>query len=215
MGSVTIAATYGAGGSVIARSVAEQLGVPLVDRAIPSAVAEQLDERLRAALADDAHHAGAVSRLLTRALIHGGLFVGVPHASEELGAVPDIARTEEAIRSLADRQGAVFLGRASVFVLKGRPDTLHVRLDGPVEARRRQAMVHEGLDYETAARLQAQNDRARRAYVEHFYPKAGSWNDIRHYHLVLDSTAISLDACVELTVRAARDLFARTLATAR
>ena len=73
MGSVTIAATYGAGGSVIARAVAEQLGLPLIDRAIPSALAEQLDERLRAALADDAYHAGAVSRLLVKALGHGGL----------------------------------------------------------------------------------------------------------------------------------------------
>ncbi len=200
---------------MIARGVAEQLALPLVDRAIPSALAKQLDERLRAALADDAHHAGAVTRLLTRALIHGGLFLGVPHASEELGAVPEIARTEEAIRCLADGQGAVFLGRASVFVLKGRPDTLHVRLDGPAEARRRQTMAHEGLDYETAARLQEQNDRARRAYVEHFHLRAGAWNDIRHYHLVLDSTVISLDTCVELIARAARDLFARTPAPAR
>jgi hypothetical protein len=55
------------------------------------------------------------------------------------------------------------MGRAAVFVLKGRPDTLHVRLDGPVESRRRQAMQREGLDHETV-RLQEQADRARRAF---------------------------------------------------
>jgi cytidylate kinase len=206
MASVTIAATYGAGGSVIAPAVARRLGLPLVGRAIPPALAAQLDERLQAALVDDAHHVGAPTRLLTRALSSSGLVVGVPHAPEELGAVPDVARAEAMLRSLADGDGAVILGMAGVFVLKGRKDTLHVRLDGPVEARRRQAMAHEGLDYETAARLQEQNDRARRAYVEHFHPQSGAWNDIRHYHLVLDSTVISLDTCVDLIVLAAEDL---------
>jgi cytidylate kinase len=209
MGTVTIAATYGAGGSVIAPTVAERLGLPLIDRAIPAALAEKLDQKLRHALAEDEENEGAVSRLLTRALVSTGLFVGVPAAPDLRGAVADVAHGEEAIRQLADRQGAVVLGRAAVFVLKGRPDTLHVRLDGPVEARRRQAMQHEGLDYQTAARRQEQSDRARRAYVEHFYPRAGAWTDMRHYHLILDSTVISLDGCAELIVRAAQDLFAR------
>src|SRR5262245_52111308 len=87
MATVTIAATYGAGGSVVAPAVAERLGLPLVGRAIPPALAARLDERLRAALVDDAHHTGAVTRLLTRALSHSGLFVGVPQAPEERGAL--------------------------------------------------------------------------------------------------------------------------------
>jgi cytidylate kinase len=209
MPTVTVAATYGAGGSVIAPAVAERLGLPFVGRAISTAMAEKLDERLQAAIEDDVHHYGAVARLLNRALGHSGLFVGVPYAPEELGAAPDVAHAEAALRKLADGEGAVVLGMASVFVLKGRPDTLHVRLDAPVEARRRQAMEHERIDYATAARMLEQNDRARRAYVEHFHPDAGAWNDLRHYHLVLDSTVISLDACVDLIVRAAQDVAGR------
>jgi hypothetical protein len=45
------------------------------------------------------------------------------------------------------------------------------------------------------------------AYIEHYYPRAGAWNDPRHYHVVLDSTSISIDACVEIIVEAAQDLF--------
>src|SRR4051812_30123848 len=45
---VTIAALYGAGGARIAAQVAERLGVPFLDRAIPAAVAK------RAGLTDDA-----------------------------------------------------------------------------------------------------------------------------------------------------------------
>lgn len=209
MGSVTIAATYGAGGSVVGPAVAARLGLPFIERAIPPALAQELDRPLDAALADDAHHHGAVARLLNRVLGHAGLFVGVPTAPEELGAVTDVAQTEAVLRQVADGTGAVILGRAGVFVLRGHPRTLHVRLDGPVAARRRAAMAHERLDAETAARVQQQNDRARRAYVEHFYPDAGAWDAIRHYHLVLDSTAIPLDTCVDLIVQAAQSVFAR------
>jgi hypothetical protein len=208
MGTVTIAATYGAGGSMIGPAVAKRLKLPFVDRAIPVGLAEKIHEPLVAALTDDSESGSAVGRLLNSALSFSGLFVGVPVAVEELGVVPDVAHTELAIRRLADGGGAVILGRAGVFVLQGRPHVLHVRLDGDIEARRRAAMAHEGLDYKTAARKQQETDQARRAYIAHFYPRSGAWEDARHYHLVLDSTAISIDVCVEIITRAAQDLLA-------
>jgi hypothetical protein len=205
MGTVTIAATYGAGGSVIGPAVAIRLDLPFVDRAIPTASVEEIHQPLMEALADDSYPASAVGQLLNRALNYSGLFVGIPVSTE----APDVAQTEVALRMLADTGGAVILGRAGVFVLKGRAHCLHVRLDGPVEARRRAAMAQEGLDYESATRMQQQTDDARRTYVAHFYPRSGAWDDPRHYHMVLDSTAISIDTCVEIISRAARDLFAR------
>ena len=208
MGTVTIAATYGAGGSMIGPAVAKRLKLPFVDRAIPVGLAEKIHEPLMAALTDDSESGSAVGRLLNSALNFSGLFVGIPVAVEELGVLPDVAQTEVAIRGLADGGGAVILGRAGVFVLQGRPHVLHVRLDGDIEARRRAAMAHEGLDYKTATRKQQETDQARRAYIAHFYPRSGAWEDARHYHLVLDSTAISIDACVEIITRAAEDLLA-------
>jgi cytidylate kinase len=212
MGSVTIAATYGSGGSIIAPAVAKRLGLPFVDRAIPTSLIRKIHEPLVAALADDSEPRSAVDRVLNSALNYSGLWVGVPISPEELGISPDVARTEDAIRRLPDAGGAVVLGRAGVFVLKGRPDVLHVRLDGDVEARRRAAMAHEGLDYKAAARIQQETDHARRAYVAHFYPRAGAWADPRHYHVVLDSTTISLEACIEIIVVAARSLFDKSSA---
>jgi hypothetical protein len=70
-------------------------------------------------------------------------------------------------------------------------------------------MAHEGLDYKTAAKRQHETDQARSAYIAHFYPRSGAWEDARHYHLVLDSTAISIDVCVEIITRAAQDVFAK------
>jgi cytidylate kinase len=78
---------------------------------------------------------------------------------------------------------------------------LHVLLDAPKEARVRQAMEIESLDHEAAERRLARVDRFRRAYVETFYGV-----DLREAgvcHLVIDSTAIPLDDCVELIAAAA------------
>ena len=210
MGSVTIAATYGAGGSIIGPAVAERLGLPFVDRAIPTAIVAKIHEPLVSALADDSAAGSNVGRLLNSVMSYTGLFAGVPIDADQLGVAPEVAQTEVAIRALAAAGGAVILGRAGVFVLKERPDVFHVRLDGHVEARRRAAMAHDGLDYKAAAKMQQDTDQARRTYIAHFYPRAGVWDDPRHYHMVLDSTALSSDACVELIVRGARDLFSRS-----
>lgn len=209
MGTVTIAATYGAGGSVIAPAVAERLNLPFIDRAIPVAAAEGLHDSLHAALAEDADNTSAVGRLLDRVLATSGLFVGVTVSPEQRGALPEIARTEAMLRHIAGSTGAVILGRAGVFALRGVPHVLNVRLDGDVEARCRAAAARLGIDEAAAAREQHQTDHARLAYVQHFYPRAGEWNDPRHYEVMLDSTRLSDEVCIEIIVRAAQDLFSR------
>src|SRR5262249_48734325 len=155
MGSVTIAATYGAGGSVVAPAVAEKLGLPLIDRAIPVPLATKIAEHLRGALAHDERlPSNVVSRVLSRAIDLSGLHVNVPMPYEALGADHTVPAPEEARRQPAAPGGAVVLGRAGVFVPAGRPDTLHVRLDGPPPARLQQAVRHEGITQELAAKQQ-------------------------------------------------------------
>src|SRR5262252_2345986 len=165
MGSVTIAATYGAGGSVVAPKVAERLGLPFIERAIPVEVARRISEPLQTALADDTDDTSAARRLLRKVIASSGLLVGVTATPEELGVVPEIAQTEQALRRLADSGGAVILGRGGVFVLHGRADVLHVRLDGDVAARRKQAAEQSGVDIAAVTQEQERADRARRAYI--------------------------------------------------
>jgi cytidylate kinase len=111
------------------------------------------------------------------------------------------AETRKAIRELA-RTGAVILGRGAAIVLKDEPGALHVRLDGPLEARVSRAVATRALDEATARQRLESSDRARTAYVRHFYRSDAA--DPRHYHLVLQATAFSIDACVDLVVAAAR-----------
>ena len=86
-------------------------------------------------------------------------------------------------------------------MLRDDPRALHVRLDGPTERRIAQAMRIQDIDRETAERRMRETDRAREAYLKHFYDT--DVHDPRLYQLIIDSTAVGLDTCVELIATAA------------
>lgn len=204
---VTISASYGAGGSVVGPRVADVLGVPFVDRALPAAVARELRVPLAEALAHDERREHGLGRLFaafarTPYAVLGAtdtLPPAIPIATEE----EFVAETERVIRALAEGGGgAVVLGRAAASVLGDRPGCLHVRLGGPVARRVEQVVRLEGIEVEEARRVQVEVDAARRAYVRHFYRRDPE--DPSLYHLGIDSTRVPLGVVVDLVVSAAR-----------
>jgi len=207
---VTLSASFGTGGSVIGPRVAERLDLPFLDRAIPVAVAEALAVPMTDAMAHDERRTPGFGRLLATlaraAAAPDTAFGSAPTAARaSLGDQPEQVfrdQTERVLRQVADEQGGVILGRAAAIVLRDRPSALHVRLDGPVEARVERATAHEGIDEAQARKLLVETDRAREGYVKHFYRCDA--RDACHYHLVLDSTALGIDTSVDLIVVAAR-----------
>ena len=199
---VTISASYGAGGAYVGPRLAERLGVPFVDRAIPNEVARKLSVPLAEAVRHDETCGSAFERFI-RVLAPSGMAFGARPFLEHEVVDENVYRdaTEQVIREQAAREGGVFLGRAAAMVLRESPGALHVRLDGAREGRILRAMELEGLAREEAERRLADNDRAREAYVQHFY--RANANDLRCYHLAVDTTTIDLDCCVDLIVAAA------------
>jgi Cytidylate kinase-like family len=202
---ITLSAPYGAGGSRVGPAVAERIGVPFVDRAIPTRVAERLAVPLRDAIERDE----SIGGWLTRALLSFGqvtpVLAGATPVPEHV-LTDDAFRqaTEQVLREHAAGAGAVILGRAGAIVLRDEPRALHVRLTGPEPARIEQGMRLEGVDRATAERHLEETDRARHAYVHHYYRCDA--RDPAHYHVVLDSTALSLEACADVIVLAAESL---------
>jgi cytidylate kinase len=133
----------------------------------------------------------------------GGVDMYLP-GSMPLAAEEFVERTERVIRETATLSGGVFLGRAGAQVLAGHPGALHVRLDGPLRRRVLQTAALGEVSEREARKLVESNDRARDAYVRHFYhtdPGAAE-----HYQLMIDSTVVPVSACVDLIVTAAAAL---------
>jgi cytidylate kinase len=207
MPGVTISAGYGAGGSIIAPEVARQLGLPLLDRAISSRVAAQLQVSMEEA-------EGAIIR---RPLVDRFFSVLSPLAGGVLGAgtdatphgaipPPDEAaffrQQAEAIMREALARGAVILGRAGGAAFSNEARVLRVRLFGPKDARIAQAARIENIDIPAARQRLPNVDRARAQYVRRLY--GVSIDDPELYQLQIDSTAMPLDACADLIAVAYR-----------
>ncbi len=205
MPGVTISASYGAGGSVIAPAVAEQLSLPLLDRAISSLVAAQLHVSVQEAEGGE----------MRRSLVEKFLAVLAPLASGALGAGTDAApphaipppddadffrEQAEAIMNEALSGGAVILGRGGGAAFCHRPDVLRVRLFGPVRARIAQAARVENIDPSVARQRLPEVDNARAQYVRRLY--CVSIDDPALYNLQIDSTVLPLDACANLITSA-------------
>jgi cytidylate kinase len=199
---ITVSASYGAGGSIVAPALADRLGLPFLQRVTTSEghVAEPgpCDEQLSA----EEVRATPVHRLLahfTQAMPAGPTQSppSTHHQDDHLRG-----HGEAGIhRLLADGGGAVILGRAAAVVL-GKDRGFHVRLDGPAERRIVQGAVVEDISEEKARERLRAADKARTAYVRRLYRTDPA--DASLYHLVIDSTAMPLDAVIELIVTAAR-----------
>jgi cytidylate kinase len=128
---------------------------------------------------------------LAGAMVQAGVLAGEDYRRE----------TENLIREHA-QGGAVILGRAGAVILRDQPGALHVRLDGPQERRVARAMELDGLNQSDAERLRRDGDRAREAYVRHFY--GCDARDPSLYHLVIDSTALAPEHVVDVIAAAVK-----------
>ena len=198
---ITVSASYGAGGSVVAPALADRLGLPFLQRVTTSeghmAEPGPCDEQL----STEEVKATPVHRLLahfTQAMPAGPTQSppSTHHQDQHLRG-----HGEAGIHRVLAGGGGVILGRAAAVVL-GKDHGFHVRLDGPPERRVAQGASVEGISEEQARERLRAADKARTAYVRRLYRCDPT--DASLYHLVIDSTAIPLETVVELVLAAAR-----------
>ena len=198
---IALSGSYGAGGSRIGPALAERLDVRFLDRAIPAAVAEQLGVPFDDAEAHDEQLSASWLERMLRGFIGQDVAAPAGPPSAAVSAGDFRQATESVLLRQAATGHGVILGRAAAIVLRDDPRVLRVRLDGPHERRVRQAMRLEEIDEATARQRQRHQDRTQATYAKHFY--GANIANPSLYHVMLDSTRIALDVCVELLESAA------------
>ncbi|HKT60600.1 MAG TPA: cytidylate kinase-like family protein, partial [Gemmatimonadales bacterium] len=191
---ITISRQFGAGGSIVARQVAERLGWRVVDNELVEQVAA------RAGLSPE-HVAEREERVstfverLARTLAAASPDVFPP--PESAGAVVDVPETdlvritEKVVAEVAAQGRVVLVGRAAPAVLSREADALHVKLVAPRAFRIQVAADRLGCAGDKAAAVLDRTDRMRERYLREYYRR--DWNDPVNYHLVLNTGVLGFD----------------------
>jgi cytidylate kinase len=202
---ITISREYGAGGSVVARLVADALRWRLVDNQVVEEVAR------RAGLTPDdvarrEERGPSFVERLARALstatpeLLGPTTVQPPEEEESRL----VKLTEQVVRDACADGHVVLVGRAAVALLGSRDDALHVRVVADPEHRTRVIMDRLGVARDEAVKQIKAVDANRARYHRLWYDR--DWHESRNYHLTLNTGWLGLERSAELVVRAAEPL---------
>jgi cytidylate kinase len=205
--AVTVSATYGTGGSLIAPRLAEELHLPFIDRLLlpegaPDITAEARSQEGLSEGEQEATPGGRFFSYFARAASVGAMMAPDPLVDDDEAIR---TRSEAPLRSVQAGAPAVVLGRAAAVVLAARPRAFHIRLDGDLERRLSWASGLEGLDREAVRARLNETDKARTIFVKRLY--RADPNNPALYHMHLDPTVLGLDRTVRVLADAAQAYF--------
>jgi cytidylate kinase len=214
---ITISRQYGSGGDQIADRLCKILGYQQFDKqlVIQAAVEAGISETEIYDYSEENHRVRSfLDRLFSRTAVMGAGpiwgEVGDVYVPQEIQLSEDMMQSlvQKAIRSAHQKGNMIILGRGSQVVLQNEPDTLHVRLEAPLENRIQ--TVKEWLKAEKqtfqadveirreAQDLIVERDAASRDYIKRFFQ--ADWANPILYHVVLNTGKLSLERATELIV---------------
>jgi len=100
------------------------------------------------------------------------------------------------IKQIAGQCSSVIVGRGGFYILKDKPDTIHVFIHAPFDYRVEHIMKEQKMDEKDARAMVQESDRTRTKFIRDML--GIDWTDARNFHLSIDTSIISLSAVVEI-----------------
>lgn len=192
---ITIARGFGSGGKYIGQRLSEELGIPCYEKEIltmasdKSGINEDIfartDEKLRGTL----------------------LINQLKHIPREKALTPEdrdfksdsnlFAIQSEIIRTLADTESCIIIGKCADYVLRDYKNVLTVYIDAPRHACVKSITKRMNVSVREANRLIDRTDKYRADYYK-CYTRGRDWVNPTNYHMFLNSAKFGREKCVEI-----------------
>ena len=190
---ITISREFGSGGRTIGRKVAEQLGIPFYDKELVAQIALESGFAPKFVEEHGEHSPG------------GSLFSyafapqGVPGVMNGLSTADFLWNIQcNVILQLAEQGPCVIVGRNADYILKDRPDALHVYVFADVPYRaERIVRLYGDSEKKPEARL-AEKDKRRRVNYQHYTGR--TWGLAQNYDICLDTGVLGIEQCTDIVV---------------
>jgi cytidylate kinase len=183
---ITISRQLGSLGCDIAHAVKEQLGYQIVWRELINQAAMR---------------SGAPEVAL--AVIDELGLLGLSPSSSDIKAYRN--SLQAVMEELASTGNIVIIGRGGQAILRGRPDTLHVRLTAPVDIRTSRLAARQDISLQAAMAQIKASDRYRRYFVKRLYRI--TWDNPDLYDIALNTAHLQISAAANIICNALENKF--------
>ena len=193
---ITIGKQYGRGGSETAVKLGKALGLHVYDKEILRMTSDESGiKESYFHLADEK----AGNKLLYR-VIHSLIPENsTPSLGADLVSADNLFRFQSSvIRKLAQEESCIFVGRCAEYVLMGEPGLVRVFIYADMGARVRRIRSKGYFADNEIERNIRRMDRERRDY--HRYYTGRDWECMENYDLMLNSTSLGTDGCVDCII---------------
>ncbi|MBS1372274.1 MAG: cytidylate kinase-like family protein [Lentisphaeria bacterium] len=192
---ITISREFGSGGRTIGKLVAERLGIACYDRELVAKIAKEsgLAEQF---ILENGEYAESANAFLFNWALGTGLDGGVLPISDQLYIIQ-----HNIIRGLAEKEPCVIVGRCADYILRERADCLNIFIHADMEFRINQITRHYGETQARPEKFLRDRDKKRQTYYRHYTGR--QWGALPNYQMTLESSALGIEACAELIVKAA------------
>ncbi len=188
---VTIEREFASGGRIIGKMLAESLGIPYYGTEILQMVADKYNVS-REMLEDIEERATSNLSLSLSMMSTKSLTEGFDLSLEGKLYIAEA----KIIRDLCLKGPTVIIGHCASHILKDRSDILNVFIHSDWDSRRKRAIEEYGINEQNADTVLRKFDRRRSNF---FNANTGKqWNDIKNYHMVLDSSKLGLEMCTKI-----------------
>ncbi len=192
---INIGRQFGSGGRDIAQAIGLKLGIPVYDNELIVKAAEQSGFS-----PDLFRRSDEKRRFLRIGSIFGSNRYGNFTSGLNDGELFKIQ--SDVIRKIASEGPAIFIGRASNYVLRDCR-CLNVFICAPMEVRKKYVCGREDLPEDKTEEIIFRKDRSRAEFYNFF--SFGHWGKSSDYHLCIDSSILGIEKTADYIISFGRE----------
>jgi cytidylate kinase len=195
MAVITISKEFGTEGEKVASLVAGKLGYEYIGENLVAEIAKELKISESEAAT---FHKASQSRIL-RFVDRYTCSIVQKVVDREHGCLDDknyYEVTKKLVENVHEAGNVIILGWGSQCLLKGKPDTLHVRLVKDNDLKTKELMAAENLSPKAATTFIDREEGDLKAYVKQYFNE--DWNAAHLYDLIIDMGKTSVEKAVDM-----------------
>lgn len=191
---ITIGRQLCSGGRNIGKKLSEELGIAYYDKELIAIAAKEsgLNEKFFEK-ADERTQKGVSAGLF------GSRFQFMGDATIAYGWLSNdtfFKIQSDVIRSLAEKQSCVFIGRCADYILRDRKDCFNLFLSADKEERINKIIESQNVSVEKARDIREDADKKRAAYYNYYTNK--TWGAAASYDICINTSLFGVDGTVSL-----------------